>query len=435
MIYIHGGAFHGGSGNEDKQNPEFLLGEDVIVVQINYRLSFLGFFSTADRSAPGNYGLKDSLEALRWVQSNIEAFGGDKDKVTVFGESAGGMIINYLKLSPLSKGLFHRAITESGSIMGSALSFQSYPRTYAFQIAKEMNITFENSEDLVRQLMEIEDARIFVKYSPEWIRDFQIPMGKTGLVFAPSVEPEDSDEPRVLPDTPLNLYLKGDFLDIPHIIMLMSEEHLMSARQLEEFPELFEHIEQNQEVLLPLTWNIRPNTLEADEYLRTINALYFNNEPIKNIYDYLHFASDSLWNFGSYKAARLQVTRQKSPVYFAVFSFSGDLSYFKISGGLKDFIGAGHADDLPYIFTTEYFPKVTEDNPSYKVRARTVKIWTNFAKYGDPTPVLDELVNVKWEPMRDGFFSFMNMSTEMHLERDPFGDRMKVWYEMDRRFN
>ena len=102
MVWIHGGAFNTGSSNI--YGAEFLLDRDIVLVTINYRLGIFGFFSTADSVAPGNFGLKDQVLALKWIQENIKAFGGDPKKVTLFGESAGGASVSLHALSDLSTG-------------------------------------------------------------------------------------------------------------------------------------------------------------------------------------------------------------------------------------------------------------------------------------------------------------------------------------------
>ena len=104
MIFFHGGGFQCGSGLSTAYGPEFLLNHDIIYIGVNYRLGPLGFLSTGDENCPGNNGLKDQTMALRWIQDNVKAFGGDPDRVTIFGESAGGASVTYHMMSPLSKG-------------------------------------------------------------------------------------------------------------------------------------------------------------------------------------------------------------------------------------------------------------------------------------------------------------------------------------------
>ena len=104
MVWIHGGFFLKGSSNSTKYGPDYLLDKDIVYVSLNYRLGVLGFFSTGDSVAPGNFGLKDQVLALKWVQKNIKAFGGDPRKVTIFGQSAGGISVGLHALSDASNG-------------------------------------------------------------------------------------------------------------------------------------------------------------------------------------------------------------------------------------------------------------------------------------------------------------------------------------------
>ena len=104
MVWIHGGAFIFGSSSSHLYGANYLLDKDVILVAMNYRLGIFGFLSTGDSIAPGNFGLKDQVLALQWVQKNIKAFGGDPNKVTIFGESAGGVSVGLHALSEKSNG-------------------------------------------------------------------------------------------------------------------------------------------------------------------------------------------------------------------------------------------------------------------------------------------------------------------------------------------
>ncbi|KAK3894076.1 hypothetical protein Pcinc_002178 [Petrolisthes cinctipes] len=114
LVFIHGGA-HFFNGNEDFP-PTIFMDYDVIYVGVQYRLGVLGFLSTEDSIIPGNFGLKDQLLALRWIQNNIGYFGGDPMKVTISGHSSGAICVHCLVLSPHSKGLFSKAIIQSGHV-------------------------------------------------------------------------------------------------------------------------------------------------------------------------------------------------------------------------------------------------------------------------------------------------------------------------------
>jgi len=124
MVWIYGGGFTGGSGGLAWYDGENLAAKGPVIVTFNYRLGSLGFFSHPElakesgHNASGNYGMMDALAALQWVKKNISAFGGDPNNVTIAGESAGAIMIGAIVGSPQAKGLFHRAIAESGGWMG-----------------------------------------------------------------------------------------------------------------------------------------------------------------------------------------------------------------------------------------------------------------------------------------------------------------------------
>src|SRR3954469_4048649 len=121
LVWIHGGGFWAGFGGEERHNGARLAQKGAVVVTLNYRLGAFGFLAhpalaaESPRHAAGNYGLLDQVAALEWVKRNIARFGGDPSRVTIFGESAGGMSVGSLIASPLAKGLFQRAILESGT--------------------------------------------------------------------------------------------------------------------------------------------------------------------------------------------------------------------------------------------------------------------------------------------------------------------------------
>jgi para-nitrobenzyl esterase len=133
MVWIHGGVFNFGSASWPEYDGRNLARKGVVVVSLNYRLGPLGFWvhpllsAESPRGTSGNYGLLDQITALQWVQKNIAAFGDDAGRVTIFGQSAGSRSVSLLMISPLSAGLFHRAIAQSGGpIIGSEYSSPSF---------------------------------------------------------------------------------------------------------------------------------------------------------------------------------------------------------------------------------------------------------------------------------------------------------------------
>jgi para-nitrobenzyl esterase len=125
MVWIHGGAFTGGSGSVPLYDGEEMAKKGVVFITINYRLGIFGFLAHPELSkespgkVSGNYGILDQIAALQWVKKNVEAFGGDPQRVTIAGQSAGSFSVNALMVSPLAKGLFHRAIAQSGAMFSS----------------------------------------------------------------------------------------------------------------------------------------------------------------------------------------------------------------------------------------------------------------------------------------------------------------------------
>lgn len=153
MFWIHGGGFYAGSGNSDTYGPEFLIERDVVLVTINYRVGVLGFLKLDDPSleVPGNAGLKDIVLALQWVKKNIKNFFGDPDNVTIFGESAGSAAVQYLLVSPLAKGLFHKAIMQSGSIFNPWAGGYHKSDSYA----KALNQKTTEEKEIFKSLQEL----------------------------------------------------------------------------------------------------------------------------------------------------------------------------------------------------------------------------------------------------------------------------------------
>jgi para-nitrobenzyl esterase len=146
LVWIHGGGFFAGFGGEERHNGGPLAKKGAVVVTLNYRLGAFGFLahpvlaSESPHRAAGNYGLLDQIAALQWVQRNIARFGGDPSRVTIFGESAGGFSVGSLIASPLAKGLFQRAILESGTGVGTGVTSRDDARAVALRFADSLHV-------------------------------------------------------------------------------------------------------------------------------------------------------------------------------------------------------------------------------------------------------------------------------------------------------
>ncbi|XP_076066316.1 putative inactive carboxylesterase 4 isoform X3 [Oratosquilla oratoria] len=163
MVFIHGGGFQ--SGETYSYPPHVLLDRDVVLVVLQYRVGPFGFLSTEDSVIPGNFGLKDQTLALRWVQQNIGFFGGDPDRVTIFGQSAGGASVHYQMLIPEAKGLFSRAILQSGSAL-NGWAREDNLRDLAMNLAKAVRCPLDQgSQDLLECLQEISATTLTSHYT------------------------------------------------------------------------------------------------------------------------------------------------------------------------------------------------------------------------------------------------------------------------------
>ncbi len=202
MVWIHGGGFQFGTSRNPKTDGSVLAGKGVVVVSLNYRLGVMGFFAhpkLRDADGPaGNFGLQDQIAALRWVQANIARFGGDPANVTVFGESAGSASVSLLMSSPLAKGLFARAIGESGS------SFSEIPMVSEIGIR---GMAFAGGlgalgPDPIAQLRALPAERI--NSAAAW--DFR---GGAPFIFTAGVDG------RVIPARPAEIFRAGRQNDVP----------------------------------------------------------------------------------------------------------------------------------------------------------------------------------------------------------------------------
>nr|CAD7459869.1 unnamed protein product [Timema tahoe] len=187
LFWIHGGGWLSGGGTLGFYSPAFLMDKDIVLVSINYRLGPLGFLSTGDEVSPGNIGLKDQVTALRWVRDNIARFGGDPGSVTIFGESAGGASVHYHMISPLSRGLFHRAISQSGTALCPfAYAPGGTSKHQAEKLAVLLDCPTNSSEALVSCLRKKEASEIIETDYAFWliITTLTLPANRAGNQLA-----------------------------------------------------------------------------------------------------------------------------------------------------------------------------------------------------------------------------------------------------------
>ncbi|XP_009301340.1 neuroligin-2a isoform X1 [Danio rerio] len=386
MLFIHGGSYMEGTGNMFDASVLAAYG-NVIVVTMNYRLGVLGFLSTGDQSAKGNYGLLDQIQALRWLNENIGHFGGDPERITIFGSGAGASCVNLLILSHHSEGLFQRAIAQSGSAISSwSISYQ--PLKYTKILARKVGCTYGETADLVDCLRR-KNFRELV--------DQDIQPARYHIAFGPVM---DGD---VVPDDPEILMQQGEFLNYDLLIGVNQGEGLKfvddGGTESEEgiSAAAFDYTISN------FVDNLYGYPKGKDILRETIKFMYTdwadrdNGEMRRKTL--LALFTDHQWVAPAIATAKLHADYQ-SPVYFYTF-------YHHCQTETRpEWADAAHGDEIPYVFgvpmigATDLFPCNFSKN-DIMLSAVVMTYWTNFAKTGDPNlPVPQDTKFIHTKPNR-----------------------------------
>ncbi|KAK9875460.1 hypothetical protein WA026_007854 [Henosepilachna vigintioctopunctata] len=453
MVWIHGGCFTTGSNSTDMYNPKFLMTENVIQVIINYRLGIFGFLCLEDENlgVTGNAGLKDQVMALEWVKENISSFGGDPNNVTIYGQSSGAASAHYLMLSPKTKGLFHKVIFQSGSV------FSPWARGQrgAEEIMKYLGIKEDNDETILDILQKMSARKLVAAQSklPELM------LAGQHRYFGPIIEKPSEDA--FLSEDPSKIIESGNYNKVPMIIGATSNEGI--------FYDMFKKLRKinlpfdcNMEV--PFELNILPKTKSYEHLREKINKFYKLDEEIHNEKQ-CELKSDNLFIHGIHRTVNYHLNTNSQPIYYYMFSFHGDLNYSKkfatvkspksfftccyLSASFKhtllkktfgkiarnmsfhEISGSCHADDLGYLFDSIISIHVKPNSREDKMIKSMVKLWTNFAKYGNPTPQhLEEENEILWYPVDQKHHHFLDIGDKLIMKMNPFEARNKFWDEM-----
>lgn len=393
MVYIHGGAFFVGSGSSSDQGPAYLMDHDVVLVTCNYRLGALGFLNLNLEGAAGNMGLKDQTLVLKWVKEEIQNFGGDPNNVTIFGVSAGGASVTYLMVSPLCKGLFHKAIAQSGALL-SEWAFMRDHCELSSNLGKCLGSNATNEEQLLEYLMTV-PAEKFATLQNDVFPKERIVKGYN-WAFLPSIE--SVGENRFLSCDPYELVANGGMADVPFITGFCFQEGFSA----DYIPDVKIAIASNlkgafKDLLFPAS-------LTEDHISTLTNRVrkkYFDNEDIqhsRHLNAMRDFYGDFLFKMPAILTLDLlREQARQSPTFFYRFDVDSPLSLGKliIANDCPFPKGALHGEDSFYLFNNDMLgSKAVEPTPvADKTIARMTKMWTNFAKSGDPS---DE---VKWPPL------------------------------------
>ncbi|XP_059056064.1 carboxylic ester hydrolase-like [Achroia grisella] len=423
IFFIHAGGFYSMTGRSDLAGPHYLLDRDIVLVTINYRIATLGFLSTGDALAPGNNGFKDQVAALRWVQRNIRAFGGDPNLVTIAGCSAGSFSVMLHMISPMSKGLFHRAISMSGSPASqSTVQHDLYP--LAVKQAQLVGCPINNSKAIIdclktKPFREIGDS-LPGFFDPLYSR----------TVWRPVVE-RDFGQERFLTMDPSDAIRQGKIHAVPHIISQTHDEFFWSAISIVKNATLREALDANWDLYAPANFQLPKNENAVNSGYR-LRLGYLGNKPLSDDQDTLDalgkLYSDAFIGFGVHKMANLMCRHSPHKVYYYQLAYIGNHSHYEDPVTKKP-IGTAHHDDLIYLFTLSYqFPtiNVSESTDSLIVDRMTA-IWYNFARFGNELP---ELLTLQWPAMTPTAHKYLKFDKQFSIEKNMFEDRFNVWEEL-----
>ncbi|XP_072943069.1 esterase FE4-like isoform X2 [Epargyreus clarus] len=390
MVFIHGGGYRTGSGSSILYGPDYLVKHNVILVTINYRLDILGFLCLGIKEAPGNVGLKDQVEALKWVRNNIRAFGGNPDDVTIFGESAGSASVNYHLLSPMSRGLFHKAMMQSATTT-CPWSFQFEPLKIASLLAEQMGYQTNDPKELYQILSTQPAEKLVTTRVPRAKGDIYV----SEYIFVPCVEVNEiPGVERFLPDDPHNLMITGQYSKVPILMGYNNAEGYLFASK------------ENDTTIGEITFNsslprnlLIPTEAERNQTSETLRSLYMKNMKIskQSLWKFSKYIADSQFVYSVVSDADLLSKTMDNPVFAYKFEYDGIHNLAKLQAGYAKYPGATHGDELFYLFKVK--PNLPETIKDRKMIDRMTTLWTNFAKYGDPTPNLTELLPLKWHPI------------------------------------
>lgn len=351
MVYIYGGGFSGGSTSESWISGEKLAKKGVVLVTIAYRVNQFGFLALPELSAEnpnhvsGNYGILDQIAALQWVKKNIAAFGGDPSKVTIFGESAGAISVSMLCASPLAKGLFSGAISQSGGSFGPTRA-TTYP-------GENMQTLAQAEKDGEAYLQK---AGVTTLAELRKIEADKVPSGFGMSGGWPIVDGY------VIPDDQHKLYEAGKYNDVPVLIGYNSDEgaSFTWVKSTEDFVSA-----------------IKTRYGKFADALIEAYPLDSGNVVGKTARD---LSRDAAFGWQTWAWANLQSKTGKSKVFYYYFDQHPDYP----KGSPRYGYGSPHAQDVSYVFQhlDTSNPEITQADIDLSEAMATY--WTNFAKYGHP---------------------------------------------------
>ncbi|KAJ8686916.1 hypothetical protein QAD02_022710 [Eretmocerus hayati] len=434
IVFFPPGSFTSFSAQSYIWGPEYYLDQDIVLVTVNYRLSALGFTSTGTKHAPGNLGLKDQVMALKFIQQHIAHFGGNPNAVTITGVSAGGWSVVLHMLSPMSRGLFHKAIAMSGSPV-KANNLPSNQSDIAFKQA-----SFVNCPSGPDKLDEMFDClgKVPAQQFGDTIPLFSEFYGDPSLIFSPVVEPEVEGVERFLHAQPVDIIRSGNFSHVPFITGITKDEIVRPVlRACEAADEgnssYFDDLERDWNRVAPILFQYDRFGEQSETATTKIRKFYFNDEIISrdNADKLAQIYADAIIGFSVYRTANLMAQYSTQPVYYYEFAYQGRYS-FQSWNKTGEPYGVAHYDDLQYIFYVSYLTPLFQNNdPETLMVEKMTSMWANFAKSGEPIPKNNTLFgDFAWETLTPKNHKYLKIDEIFEMRSKLFPERYALWDEM-----
>merc|ERR1712241_667483 len=416
MLWIHGGAFTEGSGSD--YDPVYFMEKDVVVVTFNYRLGPLGFLTFGNDLASGNLGLRDQQLAMQWTRNYIQNFGGNPNKITIFGESAGGQSVHAQVLSHHNQGLIHGAIAQSGTILNTPVAAR--PERMAVKVAEKFNCSSNKlDEDMLECLQEIPAQELIegTGLDPnDWLN------GQNHLTFMPVVDHFCSNP--FMPIHPLEALKTGAYNNIPYMSGTNKEDGALFTMM---FWDYLETIEEKWDTIGAGILNIITTGHDIDEETNIAQIMkdyYTGDDFTQNNMDSL----TAMFGDGTYLASDQKtvslMSEGSAPVFNYLLTYRGSNSISSLFTESKVDFGVVHADDLQYLFKTPLSDKGIEFiEDDTKMMDLMLTHWSNFAKYGNPTPFRDAGI-ANWTPVQPDQKNYLDLQPEPSMKKNLAAERM-----------
>ncbi len=400
MVWIFGGGFQAGAASEPRQDGKDLARKGVVVVSMNYRLGVFGFFSHPGLSAEsghgsGNYGIMDQVAALRWVQGNIAAFGGDPSNVTIFGESAGSYSVSIQMATPLARGLFHKAIGESGSVIGT--------RRHPSHV-EELARAEQTGADFASSLGAKTIAELRARPADEILK---------ASMDDKALHSDVVIDGYVLPKDMASIYAAGEQSHVPLLAGWNADE----SRVYHVFGD-------KRPTAESFSKDVRS---EHGDLAGDILRLYPAGSDAEAVRSAGDLAGDMFIITSTWKWIEAHLATGGAPVYRYEFDRAVPVAYgTMINGSVATAadVGAVHASEISYVFgALGAMREVSWEPADLRLSDAMGTYWTNFAKTGDPSGRgLPE-----WPRYDAAGRQVMHLGAELRASPETHRDRMEFW--------